>query len=491
MFGWWRTHNIDDSEEDDATDEQIILIRNGTVVNSDSYALADVLIVNGKVSEIGKGLLAYEDTFVIDATDMLLMPGGIDPSTHFDFIQNGVRTAENFYSGTKAALAGGTTMIMDFAIPYENECLVEALKRTQLIANDSVVCDYSLHMVVRSFDEKTPNEISCVTNTKGVNSFKVFMGYAKDLIVPDDVMYNIFLACRKSGALPMVHAENQTLIDCNSQILLVKNIKGPEAHYLARPDLIEGEAVYRACTIANSVKAPLYVCNVMSEYAADVINGKLQTTKIPIYGEVTASALGSTGPPANSSESLQTAYIRSPPIRQDQTTSVNLMKRLSQGELTLTASDDCSYYIDDKLCYPEDFAEIPCGVNGVEDRMSVVWEKGVNTGMLSKCHFVAVTSTNAAKIFNMYPKKGIIDVGSDADIVIWDPQKFKQIVYQKHDQNCDYNIFHKMKIIGNPDIVLVKGAICYYKGVFKVRKGFGKFVKRNPYCEFVYKRINQ
>ncbi|XP_035217248.1 dihydropyrimidinase-like [Stegodyphus dumicola] len=415
--------------------------------------------------------------------------GGIDPHTHFQFPFMGVTSVDDFYSGSRAALAGGTTMIMDFAIDPEASPL-DAFQKWRSWADRKVCCDYSLHVGITSWNDKTESDMEVLAKEKGVNSFKVFMTY-NDFQLNDKDLLQVFEKCAKLGALAQVHAENGDIISMKQQQLLHLGITGPEGHLYSRPEDVEAEATNRAIVIANSVKCPLYVVHVMSKCSGNVI-AKMRKEGYQVYGEVIAAALGVDGSHYFSKcWQHAAAYVMSPPLRPERDTSTNLMKLLSCDVLQVTGSDNCTFSTSQKEMGIGDFTKIPSGVNGVEDRMSIVWQRGVMTGLLDPCRFVAVTSTNAAKVFNIYPRKGRIQAGSDADIVVWDPYGKRTISAKSHHQSVDFNIFEGLEIQGIPEYVISKGKVVVDNGKVNVTQGAGDYISTEVFSPFVYARLRQ
>ncbi|KAK5639239.1 hypothetical protein RI129_011731 [Pyrocoelia pectoralis] len=416
-----------------------LLIKNGKVVNEDEIIEEDVYIEDGIIKQLGRNLIIPGGTRVIDARGKLVIPGGIDPHTHFEFEFMNTTTVDDFYQGTKAAVAGGTTMIIDFVFVKKGESLLDAYYSYRQKADEKVCCDYALHVIISYWSDRVFEEMSILCSEHGVNSFKAFMAYS--FMLDDSELYSAFEACKKLGAVAMVHAENGSIIFKNTEKLLAKGITGPEGHELSRPEEVEAEAVNRACTIANQVNCPLYIVHVMSK-SATVALVQARNRGVRVIGETLAAALGTDGSHCNHSCFQHSAgHVISPPLRPDPMTPQYLMNYLAQNDLQLTGSDNCTFSTRQKEVGLNDFSKIPNGVNGVEDRMSVIWEKGVHSGIIDPCRFVAITSSTAAKIFNLYPRKGCIATGSDADIVIWNPNKTRTISAKTHHQAVDFNIF--------------------------------------------------
>uniref|UniRef100_A0A1B6IG16 dihydropyrimidinase n=1 Tax=Homalodisca liturata TaxID=320908 RepID=A0A1B6IG16_9HEMI len=462
-----------------------LLIKNGKIVNADEITDGDVYIEDGIIKQIGRNLIIPGGTRVIDARGMYLLPGGIDPHTHLELELMGATSVDDFYQGTKAAIAGGTTMIIDFALPRKGESLMDTYNAWREKADEKVCCDYSLHLGVTWWSDQVRKEMEDVIKN-GVNSFKVFMAYKGLYMLSDPDLYEVFSRCKDLGAVAMVHAENGDIVYENTKRLLEKGIVGPEGHELSRPEDVEAEATNRAAMIANQVGCPLYVVHVMSESAADTVARLREGRETLLFGETLACALATTQPEAGSCWDHAAAHVLSPPLRPKKSTPETLMRHLASDGLQLTGSDNCTFTTEQKRLGQGDFSKIPNGVNGVEDRMSVVWEKGVQSGLLDPSRFVAITSTNAAKIFNIYPRKGCIAVGSDADIVVWNHQKTRVISAKTHHQALDTNVFEGMECHGVPEYVIVNGRVCVDEGDLKVVQGFGRFVPCPSYPPLIY-----
>jgi len=471
-----------------------LYIKKGKVVNHDSIQIADVYIEDGKIRYVGNGadFTVSGGCRVIEANGKYVIPGGIDPHTHFELPFGGTVAVDDFYQGTKAAIAGGTTTVLDFVIPQKGQSLLEAYDEWRAKADGKVCCDYGFHVAITWWSKSVSDEMEILVKEKGVNSFKVFMAYKGLFMLNDSELYEVFERCRELGAVAQVHAENGDIIAKNTKKLLEKGVTGPEGHELSRPEEVEAEAVNRACIIAHQTDCPLYVVHVMSISAAvEVARARQRYNKRFIYGETLAATLGTDGSHYwHKCWHHAAAHVLSPPLRPDPDTPNFVMQRLAIDDLQTTGSDNCTFNKNQKELGKNDFSKIPNGVNGVEDRMSVVWEKGVITGLLDPQRFVAVTSTNAARIFGIYPKKGRIAVGSDADVVIWDGDATRVISAKTHHQACDYNIFEGLQCHGVPEFVIVGGRLCLDDGNLRVAEGHGRFIETPAHPPFVYESQN-
>eukprot|EP00088_Acartia_fossae_P005269 TRINITY_DN12311_c0_g1_i1.p1 TRINITY_DN12311_c0_g1~~TRINITY_DN12311_c0_g1_i1.p1 ORF type:complete len:476 (+),score=113.26 TRINITY_DN12311_c0_g1_i1:171-1430(+) len=324
----------------------------------------------------------------------------------------------------------------------------------------------------------------------GINSFKVFMAYKDVMMLEDNEIIECFKTAREVGGIGQVHAENGDVIVENQQKLLKRGITGPEGHPLSRPEEVEEEAVTRACLIAAQTKCPLYIVHVMSKSAANVIMNKRKSDGTIIFGEPIAASLSCDGTHYyHRCWKHAAAYVLSPPLREDTSTPAYLMELLAKGDLDCTGTDNCTFSSAQKALGINDFTKIPNGVNGLEDRMSVIWENGVHKGVMSPERFVEVTSTAAAKIFNLYPRKGLIAPGSDADIVVWDPEKTRVISAKTHHHAVDFNIFEGMEVHGIADWVISRGKVVVEEGEMKHARGAGKYCPTPPFSPYVYEKV--
>ena len=452
------------------------VIKGGTVVTADLTYQADILVEGETIAEIGPNLTG--DT-VLDASGCYVMPGGIDPHTHLEMPFMGTYSSDDFESGTRAALSGGTTMVVDFALPAPEQSLLEAItmwdnKSTR--AN----CDYSFHMAITWWGEQVFNEMETVVRDKGINTFKHFMAYKGALMVDDDEMFASFQRCAELGALPLVHAENGDVVAQLQAKLMAEGNNGPEAHAYSRPAEVEGEATNRAIMIADMAGVPVYIVHTSCEQAHEAIR-RARQKGIRAYGEPLIQHLTlDESEYSNPDWDHAARRVMSPPFRNKKHQD-SLWAGLAAGSLQVVATDHCAFTTEQKRYGIGDFTQIPNGTGGLEDRMPMLWTRGVATGRLTMNEFVAVTSTNIAKILNMYPKKGALLEGSDADIVVWDPAKEKTISAATQQSAIDYNVFEGKQVKGLPRFVMSRGVVSIEDGDIKTREGHGRYVAREPF----------
>jgi dihydropyrimidinase len=452
-----------------------LLIRGGTVVTSEQSFAADVLCEDGIITQIAPGIEA-EDAEIVDAGGALVMPGGIDPHTHMELPFMGTVASEDFFTGTAAGFAGGNTMIIDFVIPGPGDSLLEAYKTWRGWA-EKAAGDYSFHVAVTSWSERVHEEMGILTREHGVNSFKHFMAYKGAIMVDDAVMLHSFTRALELGAICNIHAENGEAVAHLQQKLLAEGVTGPEGHPLSRPASVEGEAAQRVIAIAGLLGLPIYIVHVSTEDATAAIT-RARAAGQRVYGEVLAQHLVV-------DESVYwdkdfekaAAHVMSPPFRPKHHQQA-LWAGLASGNLQTTATDHCCFCAPQKAGGKGDFTKIPNGTAGIEDRLSVLWHHGVRTGRLTPEEFVAITSTNTAKIFNIFPRKGAVAVGSDADLVVWDPNASRVISAKTHHQNVDFNVYEGMEVTGLARTTIANGKIVWHDGQLHAVRGAGRYVER-------------
>ncbi|WP_020180080.1 dihydropyrimidinase [Methylopila sp. M107] len=455
-----------------------LLIKGGTVVTADRQWRADVLVEGETIAAVGENLEAPAGAEVVDASGAYIMPGGIDPHTHMEFHFMGTVSADDFEWGTKAALAGGTTTIVDFCIPEPGQRMPDAYADWRAKSQKSAG-DYSFHLAVTGWDEKSADDMRFIVG-EGVNTFKHFMAYKGALMVEDDVLFASFKTCAEIGVTPLVHAENGEVVAQLQADLLARGMTGPEGHALSRPPIVEAEATTRAIMIADMAGCPLYVVHTSSREAHEAI-ARARAAGQRVYGEPLIQHLTLDESRYRDAEWLAAAQcVMSPPFRakshQD-----SLWNGLMAGSLQVVATDHCSFTSEQKRMGKGDFTRIPNGTGGLEDRMRVLWTAGVATGRLTPSEFVAVTSANSAKILNMYPRKGAILPGADADIVIWDPEATSTVEAATQVSRIDYNVFEGFRCVGRAAKVFLRGVLAAENGKPIAEAGNGRFIARKPF----------
>ncbi len=452
------------------------LIRGGTVVTAEHSFRADVYCADGAIAAIGSDLDVPSGARAIDAGGQFVMPGGIDPHTHMELPFMGTVASEDFESGTAAALAGGTTMIIDFVIPSPKQSLLEAYDMWRGWSKKACA-DYSFHVAVTWWSEQVRDEMGVLARDRGVNSFKHFMAYKNAIMADDEVLVNSFARARELGAICTVHAENGELVFRLQQELLKAGITGPEGHALSRPPAVEGEAANRAIRIAQVLNVPVYIVHNSCRESLEAIT-RARNEGQRVFGEVLAGhLLVDDSVYRHPNWETAAAYVMSPPFRAKEHQEA-LWRGLQAGNLQTTATDHCCFCAPQKAMGRNDFSKIPNGTGGVEDRMAVLWHHGVGSGRLTMNEFVRVTSTNAAQIFNLYPRKGSVTIGADADLVVWDPKASRTISAKTHHQKIDFNIFEGMTVTGGPSHTISQGKIVWADGKLDTVRGAGRYIPR-------------
>jgi dihydropyrimidinase len=453
-----------------------VLIRGGTVVNADRAFRADVLCQDGRIVAVAEGLSAPAGATVVDAGGQYVMPGGIDPHTHMQLPFMGTVTMDDFFTGTAAGLAGGTTSIIDFVIPDPQENILDAYKKWRGWAEKSA-SDYSFHVAITWWSEQVRKDMGTLVQQEGINSFKHFMAYKNAIMCDDETLVNSFKRALELGAMPTVHAENGELVYLLQKTVSEMGIKGPEGHPLSRPPMVEAEAANRAIAIADVLGVPIYVVHVSCVESAEAI-ARARARGQRVYGEVLAGHLVLDDSVYRHPDfATAAAHVMSPPFR-PKGNSEFLWRGLQSGNLHTTATDHCTFCAAQKAAGKDDFSKIPNGCGGVEERLAVIWDEGVNTGRLTPSEFVAVTSANTAKLFNIYPQKGSVSVGADADLVVWDPAGTKTLSVKTQHSKGDFNIFEGRTVRGIPSHTLSQGELVYVQGDLRAVQGKGRYIKR-------------
>jgi dihydropyrimidinase len=454
------------------------LIKNGNVVTAvDSYK-ADLLIDGSTVVLIGKDLekIAGAIDKTIDATDKLVIPGGIDPHTHMDLPFGGTSSSDDFETGTRAAAFGGTTTIIDFAVQYRGQSLNQALDVWFAKAEGKAAIDYGFHMIVTDLPDERLPELKGLIN-QGVSSFKLFMAYPGVFLVDDGTIFKAMTSAAEAGGLICMHAENGVVIDVLVKRALAAGKTAPRYHALTRPTRAEAEGVHRAIAIAEMANSPVYIVHLSCYDALKEVQAA-RDLGLPAYAETCPQYLFLDYSNYESEGFEGAKYVMTPPLR-DKSNQEQLWKGLRGNDLQVISTDHCPFcFKEQKELGRDDFSKIPNGGPGVEHRMSLIYDGGVVQNRITANRFVELTSTAAAKIFGLFPRKGTIAVGSDADIVVFDPNREQTISAKTHHMRVDYSAYEGRKVRGVVETVLSKGAVVIEGGTFKGKAGDGRFLRR-------------
>ena len=458
-----------------------VLIKNGRVITAVDDYLADVFIKNETVTLIGKNLEMEADE-IIDASGKYLFPGGLDPHTHLDMPFGGTTSADDFETGTLAAAHGGTTTLIDFAIQSKGQSTLEALNIWHEKADGKTAIDYGFHMIITDLEDNRVHEMKMLADD-GVTSYKLFMAYPGVLYVDDGTIYRAMRQAGENGTVVCMHAENGIVIDEIVKIALAEGKTEPKYHALTRPTRMEAEGVHRAISIAEVAQVPVYIVHLSSSDALEQVM-LARNRGVHAFAETCPQYLFLDHSYYEQEGFEGAKYVMTPALR-EKWNQDELWKGLRFGDLQSISTDHCPFcFKDQKILGIDDFSKIPNGGPGVENRMSLVYNGGVNSGRISLNKFVELTSTAAAKTFGLFPKKGTIAVGSDADIVIFDPHRKETISINNactHHMRVDYNAYEGFEVTGFTETVLSRGKViikdCDYVG----QKGDGQFLKRGLY----------
>jgi dihydropyrimidinase len=453
-----------------------LLIRNGTVVTADATFAADVLVEGGVIGAVHAGIPADGHT-VVDASGLLLLPGGIDAHTHLDMPFGGTTSADDFETGTRAAVIGGTTTIVDFAIQARGTKMRSALDTWWGKAAGKACIDYGLHMIVTDLGTSGLEDMDGMVR-EGVASFKLFMAYPNVLMVDDATIFKALQQTSKNGALICMHAENGSVIDVIVQQALAEGKTAPVYHALTRPTIAEAEAVQRAIAMAEIAGVPVYIVHLSSEDALNQVR-EARDRGVPAFAETCPQYLLLSIEDQMPGKSFEEAkYVFTPPLREKKN-QAKLWDGLKDDHLQVVSTDHCPFCFEDqKVLGKDDFTKIPNGGPGIENRMQLIHHYGVGSGKLTLNRFVEITATAPAKIFGMYPRKGTIAAGSDADIVLWDPEAEHTISAATHHMRCDYSMFEGFRVKGNAKQVYSRGELVVDGGKFVGKVGRGKYLRR-------------
>jgi dihydropyrimidinase len=456
------------------------LIKNGRIITADADYVADILIEDETIKAIGRNMAVQVDE-LIDATGMLIFPGGIDPHVHLSMPFMGTFSSDDYTTGTRAALYGGTTTVIDFILQKQGNSLRAAFDEWNGRANGTAIGDYSFHMAVTDFNDSTKGEIKEMV-AEGITSFKTFMAYKGALMIDDRQMVGLMDEVKQQGGMVTVHATNGDMIDYLVQKHRSEGKLSPLYHYLSQPEVTEAEASERFADMTNYTGCPGYIVHLTCEGALNAVrhattrNQKVFVETCIQYLVLDASLYEQDFDGAK--------WVMSPPLREkkDQAT---LWAGINQGLVQVVGTDHCPFKWEQKLMGKDDFSKIPNGHPAIEHRMELLFSEGVAKGKISLNKYVEVTSTNAVKIFGIFPKKGTIAVDSDADIVIFDPNAKHTISVDTHHMNTDYSAYEGWEVTGKVKTVLLRGVTAIDNNECLVDKGYGQFVKRGKVKGFI------
>jgi len=453
-----------------------ILIKNGHIFTAvDSY-VADILVDEGKIRTIGIDLAVQADK-TVDATGKYVIPGGIDPHTHLEFPFGGTVSSDDFRTGTIAAAVGGTTSIVDFAVQQRGHALSEALEEWHQKAEGRAAIDYGFHMIILDLPESRLPELDDLVR-QGVTSFKMFMAYLGAVMVDDSTIFRTMVRAANNGALVCLHAEHGHMIDVLVKEALAAGNTAPKYHAMTRPPTTEAEATHRAIRMAEVAGGPIYFVHLSCAEALQEVQAARASQKY-VYAETCPHYLILDNSMYEQEGFEGAKYVLTPPLR-DKWHQAELWNGLRRNDLQVVSTDHCAFrFSDQKTMGIDDFSKIPNGGPGIENRLSLLYTNGVASGLLDMNRLVELFSTSAAKLFGLFPRKGTIAVGSDADIVVFDPDEESVISAQTHHMNVDYNLYEGMRVKGVPQVVVANGQIVVEDGEYVGAAGDGRFLKRS------------
>ena len=454
------------------------LIRGGTVVTASDRYRGDVLIEDEKIAAVATSFEGVNADRTIDAAGKVVIPGGIDVHTHLDMPFGGTTSADDFESGTIAAAHGGTTSIVDFAIQYRGQTLRHALDAWRAKAEGKAAIDYGFHMIVTDLNDAVEAEMDQLVR-EGVTSFKLFMAYPGVFMLDDASIFRALLRTRENGGTICMHAENGGVIDVLVKRALAEGKTAPKYHALTRPARAEAEATHRAIALAEIAGVAIYIVHLSAAEALEMVT-EARDRGLPAYAETCPQYLFLSYDNYEEPGFDGAKYVMSPPLRPKETQD-RLWRGLASNDLQAVSTDHCPFCMkEQKELGRDDFSKIPNGAPGIETRMSLLHDGGVKTGKISWNRYVELTSTSPAKIFGLFPRKGTIAPGSDADIVVFDPERKQTLSAKTLHMKVDYNPYEGREVSGVSEVVLSRGRVIVEKGKFTGRAGAGSFLKRSP-----------
>jgi dihydropyrimidinase len=453
-----------------------LLIKQGTIVTATDRYRGDVFVEGERISAIGSGLSMTADR-VIDAAGKFVFPGGIDVHTHLDMPFGGTTSADDFESGTIAAAHGGTTTIVDFAIQYKGQSLHHAYDTWMRKADGKAAIDYGFHMIITDLSDQVEQEMDAMVG-QGVTSFKLFMAYPGVFMLDDASIFRALLRTGKNGGTICMHAENGGVIDVLVKRALAEGRTAPKYHALTRPARAEAEATHRAIALAEMADVPIYIVHLSAAEALDMVT-EARDRGLPAYAETCPQYLFLSYDNYEEPGFDGAKYVMSPPLRPRETQD-RLWRGLAFNDLQAISTDHCPFCMKEQKSLGEgDFSKIPNGAPGIETRMSLVYDGGVRTGRITLHRFVELTATSPAKIFGLFPRKGTIAPGSDADLVVFDPERRVRLSAKTLHMKVDYNPYEGREVTGAADTVISRGRVIVDDGKFTGRAGGGSFLKRS------------
>ena len=454
-----------------------LLIRNGEIVTADSRYCADIFVEDETITRIGKNLEAPRDATVVDASGKLVFPGFIDPHVHVYLPFMATFAKDTHETASIAALVGGTTTYIEMCCPNRTDDALEGYHLWKSKADGSSACDYTFHMSVTKFDDATESQLREIVRD-GISSFKIFLAYKNFFGVDDAEMYQTLVLAKKLGVITTAHCENAELVARLQQALLQKGCTGPEWHEPSRPESVEAEGTARFATFLENTGATGYVVHLSCQAALErALAAKSRGVPMFIENVLPHLLLDKSYAERPGVEGLK--YVMSPPLRESGNQQV-LWSALEQGFIDTVGTDHCPFDTTQKLLGKDAFTHIPNGIPGIEERVNLLYTCGVKRGRLSLHRFIEAASTRAAKLFGLFPRKGTIAVGSDADLVVFDPEYKGTISASTQHVNNDYNGFEGMPIEGRPSVVTVRGKVQISDGQFVGERGRGKLLRREP-----------
>jgi dihydropyrimidinase len=466
------------------------LIRGGRVITATDDYLGDVLMRDGVIEAIGRELAVGDDVAVVDAAGLYVLPGGVDTHVHLENVIGPTVTCDTFASGTRAAAFGGTTTIVDFALQTGADSPLAAIARAQRSAEPQVAVDYSLHVIVTRVDDQVLADVRHAMRHEGVTSFKMFMAYPGVMMADDAAIFRMLRQVGADGGMVALHAENGTVIDLLIQEALAAGHTSPRYHALTRPAILEGEATHRGIRLAELAEAPIYFVHVSSNQALKHIV-TARDEGIPVFAETCPHYLLFDDSVYDNDDVATARYVMTPPLRKPEDQQ-HLWRALRYDDLQVIATDHCPFcmkeghlgYRQQKMRGKDDFSLIPNGAPGIETRLVSLFDIGVMQGRLSLNRFVQLTSTTPAKLFGLFPKKGTIAVGSDADVVLFDPLASQTVHAHDLHGNCDYTLLEGRTLRGRVDKVFLRGQLIVDGTHWLGREGMGRFVPRGEVRAF-------